>query len=188
MEVEESPLDHESDSNHGSEIEVTPQKSKKKLKGVVEDMEKILDDFFRETQRKFEQSLLIERSLMAEVIEQQRLLEGLPPGGVITPPLEAPLSRVVENSPPENAVEVIATPQAESAEAGNEIEVTPPIFGLQEGEQLGEHLANILAVKTPKSSLMLQMVAILPGPLRIPLRVLLDTGCEMCLVRSGLIP
>ena len=35
---------------------------------------------------------------------------------------------------------------------------------------------------------MIHMMTVMPNGLKLPLRVLIDTGCEMCLVRSGLIP
>ena len=48
-------------------------------------------------------------------------------------------------------------------------------------------VSHARAIRVPQSSLMLHMVTILPNGLKIPLRVLVDTGCEMCLIRSGLV-
>ena len=140
------------------EIDVTPQKVSKKTKAVAEDFEKIMGEFLERTKREFDERLVIERQLL----QQQTVADGPPPQVVISP--------------------------QEALEGEHNFEVTPPIFGLQEGEQLGEHLVNILAVKSPKSALMLHMVTLLPNNLKIPLRVLVDTGYEMCLVRTGLIP
>ena len=58
--------------------------------------------------------------------------------------------------------------------------------GLKGGEGLEHQVSHARAIRVPQSSLMLHMVTILPNGLKIPLRVLVDTGCEMCLIRSGL--
>ena len=70
--------------------------------------------------------------------------------------------------------------------ANTSVDVGPTVFALREGETIEEHL--IRAVDCPKTSLMIHMVTIISNGLKLPLRVLIDTGCEMCLVRSGLIP
>ena len=59
---------------------------------------------------------------------------------------------------------------------------------MKDNETLTEHLSKVMAVETPKSQLLLHMVTILPNGMRLPLKVLVDTGCEVNLVRTGLIP
>ena len=137
-------MEHETDLEDDPEIDVTPQKLAKKSKAVVQDVEQMFDEFLERTKRQFEERLLVEQQLLA--MEQQLLGQ---PG-------------VAENITAEKFV-----PQ--QVDENQDFEVTPPIFGLQEGEQLGEHLANILAVKTPKSALMLHMVTI-PVPENTPSR------------------
>ena len=89
-----------------------------------------------------------------------------------------------------NALENVADELVKNTEDHNcvntSVDVGPTVFALREGETIEEHL--IRAVECPKTSLMIHMVTVMPNGLKLPLRVLIDTGCEMCLVRSGLIP
>ena len=158
----EGPVEQEDDLEGDQEIDVTPQKLPKKTKIVVPDTKEMMDEFAANSKKAFEQRLLVEQQMLA--MEQQIL--------------DQFLASQAESAPKN---EVGVEPEKNS-EALHNFEVTPPIFGLQEGEQLGEHMANILAVKAPRSTLMLHMVTVLPNNLKIPLRVLVDTGCEMCLV------
>ena len=63
----------------------------------------------------------------------------------------------------------------------------PEICVLEDGETLEHHL-KVREIKVLKTSLMLPMLVIFPDGLKMPLRALVDTGCESTLVRMGLIP
>ena len=88
----------------------------------------------------------------------------------------------------ESPIPVEATALAGDENGPPPLEGGPEVYMLKDGETLHEHLTRVMAVEAPKSQLMLHMVSILPNGMKLPLKVLVDTGCEMNLVRMGLIP
>ena len=73
---------------------------------------------------------------------------------------------------------------------GEEMRVAnPEIFGVPEGETIEEHMAKVRVVGlVQKSALILPMVVVQSDGKEVTLRALVDTGCEVNLVRKGLIP
>ena len=66
---------------------------------------------------------------------------------------------------------------------------SPEIFGVPEGETIEEHMAKVRVVGlVQKSALILPMVVVQSDGKEVTLRALVDTGCEVNLVRKGLIP
>ena len=67
-------------------------------------------------------------------------------------------------------------------------EVHVPIFALHDGEDLSEHLGQVLTVECRPNQLCVNMFAHFPDNGRVPLRVLIDTGSDVCLVKKDLFP
>ena len=63
----------------------------------------------------------------------------------------------------------------------------PHICVLEEGETLKEHL-KVRGIRLLRTSLMIPMLFITPDGVKIPIKALVDPGCETNLVRKGLIP
>ena len=64
----------------------------------------------------------------------------------------------------------------------------PGIYALQEGESLAEHHAQIRMIAKERKALVIPMITIFSDGLRLQLKVLIETGCEMNLVRPGIFP
>ena len=64
--------------------------------------------------------------------------------------------------------------------------VNPEIFGVPDGETIEEHIAKVRVVGlVQKSALILPMVVVQSDGKEVTLRALVDTGCEVNLVRKG---
>ena len=63
----------------------------------------------------------------------------------------------------------------------------PEVFAVPEGEGLVDHLAKIGSVRMQRTSLFMKAWVVQGNGERVGLNTLIDTGCEVNLVRKGLI-
>ena len=66
--------------------------------------------------------------------------------------------------------------------------VRPEVFALPEGKGLDEHIAHLRAIRSERTSLILRMWVVQGDGSKVPLDALVDTGCEVNLIRAGLVP
>ena len=66
--------------------------------------------------------------------------------------------------------------------------VRPEIFAIPEGKNFEEHIAHLRAIRHEYTSLILRVWSIQPDGTKVSLDALVDTGCEVNLIRSGLVP
>ena len=69
-----------------------------------------------------------------------------------------------------------------------DVKVRPEIFAVPENVPFEEHMMKVRALKAEKTSLQLRMWVLQGEGERVSLTALIDTGCEVNLVRRGLIP
>ena len=107
-------------------------------------------------------------------------------------PVVPPLMNTAEVRP---ATQPEVTIKEEPREEGSRREVLslkapldPEIFGIPEGESIEEHIAKVRMVgRVPRSALILPMYVHQSNGRVITLRALIDTGCELNLIRRGLV-
>ena len=66
--------------------------------------------------------------------------------------------------------------------------VRPEIFALPEGKELDEHIAHLRTIRSERTSLILRMWVVKGDGSKVSLDALVDTGCEVNLIRAGLVP
>ena len=76
----------------------------------------------------------------------------------------------------------------EGTEGEGETIIFPEVFALPEGVALNEHISRVRAIRTGKSSLILRMWVIQGNGEKVPMDALIDTGCEVNIIRTGLVP
>ena len=66
--------------------------------------------------------------------------------------------------------------------------VRPEIFAVPEGISVEEHISRLRAIRHEYISLILRVWSLQPDGTKVPLDALVDTGCEVNLIRAGLVP
>ena len=64
----------------------------------------------------------------------------------------------------------------------------PEVFAVPEGKGLDEHIAHLRTIRHERTSLILRMWVVQGNGTMAPLDALVDTGCEVNLIRTGLVP